>query len=66
MRKKEFQPCGRIGIAEFSAKAGVHPKTTRRWIAEGRISAVRLGPRLIQIDPAELDRITQPVGGAAA
>jgi excisionase family DNA binding protein len=43
----------------------VDTRTVRRWIAAGRLNAVRVGPRLIKIDVAELDKIMQPVGGAA-
>jgi excisionase family DNA binding protein len=29
---------------------GVDVKTVRRWIAQGRLTAYRIGPRLIRID----------------
>jgi excisionase family DNA binding protein len=54
-----------IGLPEAAARCGVHYRTLRRWVAEGRIDAVRVGPRLIMIDPAELDKLVQPVGGNA-
>lgn len=43
---------------------GVNPKTIRRWIAAGRLSAYRLGPRLIKVDLDQLDAMLQPIGGA--
>lgn len=46
--------------------ANVNPRTLRRYIAAGRLNAVRVGPRLIKIDLNELEAIFQPVGGGAA
>ncbi|MGC5245394.1 excisionase family DNA-binding protein [Gordonia sp. DT219] len=55
-------------ITEIADLYGVHPKTIRRWIAEGRISAHRIGPRLIRLDPDEVARqlLGAPLGGGAA
>lgn len=65
MRTK-IQP-KKIGIPEAAATVGVSTRTVRRWITEGRItSAVRIGPRLIKLDPAELEALMTPVGGNAA
>lgn len=35
---------------------GVDPRTVRRWIAEGRLNAVRFSARCIRIDASEVDR----------
>lgn len=43
--------------------AGVHPSTIRRWIADGRITGYRMGPRLIKVDLDELADMLQPIGG---
>ena len=32
-------------------------RTLRRWIKEGRLPAYRIGPRLIQVDLNDLDRL---------
>ena len=37
-------------IQQAGAWLGVDPKTVRRYIAQGRIKAVRVGPRLIRIE----------------
>ncbi|MGB3229584.1 MAG: helix-turn-helix domain-containing protein [Mycobacterium sp.] len=42
---------------------GVDPKTVRRWISQGRLTAYRVGPRLIRIDRASLLKLARPVGG---
>lgn len=53
-----------VRLSEAAEVAGVHRLTLRRWIAEGRLTAVRVGPRLIKVDIAELESLLQPVGGA--
>jgi excisionase family DNA binding protein len=51
-----------ISCAEAGARYDVNPRTVRRWVAENRITGYRIGPRLIKVDPAELDRIITPLG----
>jgi len=43
---------------------GVDRKTIRRWIAQGRLMANRLDPRLIRLDRAEVLQLGRPVGAA--
>jgi excisionase family DNA binding protein len=40
---------------------GVTPRTLRNWIAEGRLTAYRIGDKLIRIDRAELDALIRPI-----
>ncbi|MCV7204656.1 excisionase family DNA-binding protein [Mycolicibacterium peregrinum] len=54
-----------IPLTEAAKRLGVHYRTIRRWIAEGRIDAVRVGPRMLKIDAAQLDRLVNPIGGGA-
>ena len=42
-------------IASAARRHGVSPRTIRRRIADGAITAYRSGPRLIRVDPAEVD-----------
>ncbi|PTU56973.1 hypothetical protein DBB34_06585 [Sphaerisporangium cinnabarinum] len=35
----------------------VHARTIRRWIAEGRLTGYRVGPKLLKVDLDELDHI---------
>lgn len=44
---------------------GVDPKTVRRYIADGRLIAYRVGPRLIRIDRESILKLASPIGGAA-
>jgi excisionase family DNA binding protein len=45
-----------ITLAEAAATYAVSARTLRRWIDAGRITAYRVGPRMIRLDPDELDR----------
>ncbi|AKC38489.1 DNA binding domain-containing protein [Mycolicibacterium phlei] len=46
-----------ISIAEAADRLDVCPRTIRRYIAAGRLTAYRIGPRLIKIDPNELEHL---------
>lgn len=47
-----------LSVTEFAARAGVSTKTVRRWIKAGLITAVRIGPKLIRINPNDLTRLS--------
>lgn len=51
-------------LAHEAARVGVHPRTLRRRIAEGRLTAYRVGPKLIRLDPAEVDALMSPIPSA--
>lgn len=40
---------------------GVSTKTIRRYIAAGRVTGYRTGPRLIRVDLNELDAMLRPI-----
>jgi excisionase family DNA binding protein len=48
--------------ASAAQELGCSVRTIRRYIADGRIPAVRLG-REIRIDPVDLDAFLTPIGG---
>jgi excisionase family DNA binding protein len=54
-----------IGLQEAADYCDVSYRTVRRWIADGRINAVRVGPRLLKVSADDLDAFLQPVGGGA-
>lgn len=58
-----------VGLPEAAAYAGCSTKTLRRRVADGSITAYRMGPRLLRIDLNELDAALRPIptaGGDAA
>lgn len=59
-----------VSLPDAAQYAGVHPRTLRRYIAAGRLTGYRLGPRVIRIDVDELDALLAPIptasGGDAA
>jgi excisionase family DNA binding protein len=54
----------RPSIRQAADYFSVDQKTIRRWIAQGRFTANRLGPRLIRLDRAEVLQLGRPVGAA--
>lgn len=65
-RRKPLPPRTHITVTEAAEWLDVAPKTVRKWIAAGRLAAVRPGPRIIRIPVLELERLVEPVGPAAA
>lgn len=52
----------RLSIKQGAEWLGVSDKTIRRYISQGRLKAVRVGPRLIRIDRDSLVALATPVG----
>ena len=51
-------------LIEAADYVAVHPKTVRRWVATGRLTAYRAGPRLLRVDLNEVDAmLLRPVRG---
>jgi len=48
-------------IMDAARRLGVNPRTIRRRIAEGKLTAYRFGPTLIRLDPAEVDGLLRPI-----
>lgn len=51
----------KIPLADAAELANVSTRTLRRRIQDGTLRATRLGPRLIFIDPEDLDAAFRPV-----
>lgn len=47
--------------AEAAAEKRVSPETIRRWAAEGRVVAQRVGPKLIRIESSSLESMGTPL-----
>lgn len=54
-----------VSIAEAAAIEGVSRDTIRRRIADGSLPAHRVGPRLIRIYTADLERLRRPIPAAS-
>jgi excisionase family DNA binding protein len=54
-----------IGLQEAADQLDVSYRTIRRYIAQGRINAVRIGPRLLKVAADDVESLKQFVGGAA-
>ncbi|MCV6982987.1 helix-turn-helix domain-containing protein [Mycolicibacterium pulveris] len=52
-------------IKQAADHHGLSEKTIRRYIAEGRLVAYRVGKRSIRVDRESLIRLATPLGGAA-
>lgn len=50
-----------VSIAEAAEYLGVSPKTIRRYIAAGRLTGYRTGPRLIRVDRNDLDAMLRRI-----
>lgn len=51
-------------VPDAATYARVSPRTIRRWIATGKLPARRVGPRLLQVNRADLDQLIRPVPAA--
>jgi excisionase family DNA binding protein len=52
-------------MRQVAEEYGLSERTIRRYIAEGRIKAYRIGKRCIRIERDSLRALQTPVGGAA-
>lgn len=50
--------------AEVADRLQVSTRTIRRYIADGTLKAVRIGPRLVRVDVASVDALARPLGWA--
>ena len=53
-------------IGDAAGRLGVSTKTVRRWIASGQLAGYRMGPRLLRVDPDDLDRMLTHIPTARA
>jgi hypothetical protein len=54
-------PDRRVRLKAGAVHAKVCEKTIRNWIKSGQITGYRIGPKLIEVDLDEIDRIIRPV-----
>jgi excisionase family DNA binding protein len=46
---------------DAAAYAAIPPKTLRDWVSKGRVPAYRIGPRQLQLDLNDIDRMRRRV-----
>ena len=46
----------KLSIQEVADIYGVSTRSIRRYIAAGRLTAYRVGPRLIRLDPKQVEK----------
>ncbi|GLE53730.1 excisionase family DNA-binding protein [Mycobacterium montefiorense] len=56
----------KITVREVVNTYGIGERTVRRYIADGRLTAYRMGPRLIRLDAEQVEQelIGDPVRGS--
>jgi hypothetical protein len=57
-------PTRRASVPAGAAYAGFSTRTIRRWGEQGIITLYRVGPKLLQVDLDEIDRLIRPVATA--
>ena len=55
MNRKSYET-----LAEAAERTHVSVRTLRRWIAQGRLNAYRAGPRLLRVDPNDVEAMMKP------
>jgi len=48
-------------LREAAEYYSVTDRTIRNWIADGRVAAVRVGPKLIRVDITSLENAQRPL-----
>ena len=48
-------------LAEAAERTSLSTKTLRRRIAAGKLRAYRDGPKILRLDPADVDKLLRPL-----
>ena len=51
-------------LAQAAQRTEVSIKTLRRRIAAGQLPAYRYGPRIVRVDPHDVDKLMRPIPAA--
>ncbi|AGI61716.1 excisionase family DNA-binding protein [Mycobacterium phage BTCU-1] len=55
----------RASIQQVADHLGVSTRTVRNYISDGKLKAVRLGPRLIRVERDSVEALMRPIGNWA-
>jgi DNA binding domain, excisionase family len=61
MPRTTAMPDPRMSIKDVSEEFGISEKTARRYIAQGRLAAERMGPRLIRVRRSDAEALFRPI-----
>jgi excisionase family DNA binding protein len=54
--RREFE-----SLSSAAERTGLSIRTLRRRVASGQLAAYRSGPRVIRVDPDDVDRLMVPI-----
>jgi len=54
-----------ISTAEAARRLGVSPNTIRNYVANGQLTAIRVGPKLLKFDADEVDSLRIKIENAS-
>ena len=55
-----------LTLQQVAARKNVTVRSVRRWIAEGRLPAHRVGGNLIRVYPEDVDKLDTPIPTAGS
>lgn len=55
-----------VTMADAAVELSLDVQTLRRYVASGRLTAYRVGPRAIRLDAAEVADLARPIPTSAA
>ncbi len=50
-----------LTLEDVAERLGVHIRTLHRFVADGRLPAYRIGPRLVRIRTSDVEAFLEPV-----
>ncbi len=64
MPPRARKPGRPASITDAAAYAPCGRRTIQRYIAQGKLTAYRFGPKMIRVDLDEIDRLFRPIAAA--
>jgi excisionase family DNA binding protein len=61
MSRTSSAPRRLTSLADAARYADLSVRTIRRYIAQGRLTGYRVGPRLVKVDLDDLDKLARPI-----
>lgn len=61
MRDSTASGAAMATVAETAERLKCSTKTVRRYIADGRLTAYRVGPKMLRVDQADVDQLLRAI-----